>query len=58
MDEMISLGHGYDDNDGENFTSLLSNQIEMGRILPDGRYKMCSIHEHARTEKYRDEMGD
>lgn len=58
MDEMISIGHGYDDDDGQNFTQLLSDNVDMGRVLPDGRLKRCSIHEHARSVKYRDEMGD
>jgi len=58
MDEMISIGYGYDDNDGQNFAQLLSNDIDMGRVLDDGRLKRCSIHEYARTVRYKDEMGD
>ena len=58
MDEMISLGHGYDDDQGVYFTELLSADFDIGVVKKDGKHLKCNIHEHARNIKYRNEMGD
>lgn len=58
MFEMESLGHGYDDPQGINFTNLMSDHFEIGAIKSDGRFVRTNIHELARNLKYRKEMGD
>ena len=58
MDEMVSLGHGYDDDQGVYFTELLGADFDIGVLRRDGKHIKCSIHEHARDVKYRNEMGD
>jgi len=58
MNEMISLGHGYDDDQGTYFTELLGADFDIGVVKRDGKHVRCNIHEHARNVKYRNEMGD
>ena len=58
MNEMISLGHGYDDPQGAYFTELLADKCETGIIRNDGSLVKTNIHEHSRNVKYRNEMGD
>lgn len=58
MDNMISLGFGYDDSDGITFTNLLADKFEIGVKRSDGKLVRTNIHEHARNAKYRDVMGD
>lgn len=58
MFEMESLGHGYDDPKGINFTNLMSDHFEVGAIKSDGRLTRTNIHELSRNLKYRNEMGD
>jgi len=58
MIEMISLGHGYDDNNGAYFSELMSKTINFGIVTKDGRLKRCNIHEHERDQKFKAEMGD
>lgn len=55
MDEMSSLGHGYDDNTGEYFTQILSEYINIG-IVKNNKPVKCNIHQ---AQKYRQsEYGD
>lgn len=58
MVEMVSLGHGYDDNQGAYFTELMAKNVDIGIVTKDGRLKRCNIHEHARNQKFKTEMGD
>lgn len=58
MIDMESIGHGYDDPTGINFTELMGNDFEIGVIKSDGRLVRTNIHEHDRNVKYRDVMGD
>ncbi len=58
MFEMETLGHGYDDPQGINFTTTMSDHFEVGAIKKDGRMIRTNIHELARNLKYRKEMGD
>lgn len=58
MLEMVSLGHGYDDTNGANFTELMAEKVEIGLVGQNGRFKRCNVHEHTRNVKYRDVMGD
>jgi hypothetical protein len=58
MVEMVSLGHGYDDNQGAYFTELMAKNVDIGIVTKDGRLKRCNIHEYARNQKFKTEMGD
>ena len=55
---MSELGHGYDDPQGINFTNLMSDHFEIGALKKDGKLVQTNIHELARNNKYRNEMGD
>ena len=58
MFEMSTLGHGWDDPQGANFTELMMTYFEVGTVKPDGRHVRTNIHELSRNLKYRKEMGD
>jgi hypothetical protein len=58
MFEMESLGHGHDDPQGVNFTTMMGEYFEVGALKKDGRMVRTNIHELARNLKYRKEMGD
>ena len=58
MDEMISIGHGYDDPEGHTFIQLMSDNFETGVIKSSGKLVRTNIHEHMRNSKYKDVMGD
>ena len=58
MYDMSELGHGYDDPQGINFTNLMSDHFEVGALKKDGKLVRTNIHELARNNKYRTEMGD
>jgi hypothetical protein len=58
MFEMESLGHGYDDPQGANFTAMMGEYFEVGALKKDGRMVRTNIHEMSRNLKYRKEMGD
>lgn len=58
MDDMISLGHGYDDKNGAYFTERMSEHFDIGVKRTDGSLVRTNIHEHARNVFYRNETGD
>lgn len=58
MFEMETLGHGYDDPQGVNFTTMMGEYFEVGALKKDGRMVRTNIHELSRNLKYRKEMGD
>jgi hypothetical protein len=58
MDDMISIGHGYDDLEGAYFTELMSLTFDIGVCRKDGKLVRTNIHEHSRNIKYRTQMGD
>lgn len=58
MDEMVSIGHGYDDPAGANFIQLMSDEFETGVINSSGKYVKTNVHEYSRNVKYRNEYGD
>ena len=58
MDEMASIGHGYDDPTGMNFIQLMSDTFETGVIKSSGKLVRTNIHEHMRNVKYKNVMGD
>ncbi len=58
MNDMISIGHGYDDPEGAYFTELMSLTFDIGVCRSDGKFVRTNIHEHSRNVKYRTQMGD
>jgi len=58
MDDMISLGYGYDDVNGMYFTERMSEIFDIGVKRNDSVYYRTNIHEHARNLHYKEEMGD
>ncbi len=58
MDEMISLGHGYDDNDGMYFTERMSTTFDIGVVQGSDVYHRTNIHEYARNKFFKTETGD
>jgi hypothetical protein len=57
MQNLIDLGHGYDDSDGKNFTEALSKVVEIGLQKPHGLVR-CNVHEATNHSRYRTESGD
>ncbi len=57
MQNLIDLGHGYDDPQGKVFTQSLSEHFNIG-IVNGNSLKKCNIHEVSQYSKYRNEMGD
>lgn len=58
MDEMVSLGHGYDDDQGAYFTQLMSEKFQIGVQKDNGKLVKTNIHEATRNYKFRNELGD
>ena len=58
MDEMVALGHGYDDDNGAYFTQLMSEKFQVGVQNDKGKLVKTNIHEATRNNKFRNEMGD
>lgn len=58
MQNLIDLGHGYDDPEGRNFTESMRTTFNIGIIGKGGVLKNCNIHDVAHYSKYRTEMGD
>lgn len=58
MDDMISIGYGYDDPNGAIFTEIMAQEFEIGVYRSDEKLVRTNIHEHARNSKYRSVMGD
>lgn len=52
MDDLVSLGHGYDDDKGQTFTNTLAEHVEIGVVRGD-RLLRATIHDvdnHNRPE--------
>ena len=58
MQNLIDLGHGYDDPQGKIFTQSLSEYFNIGTVRKDGQLIKGNIHEAEQYSKYRTEMGD
>ena len=58
MQNLIDLGHGYDDVQGKVFTQSLSEYFNIGTVRKDGTLIKGNIHEVEQYSKYRTEMGD
>lgn len=56
MDNLISLGYGYDDSDGSTFTSSLSEHFNIG-IIRNGRPLRTNVHEATHHSKFREQHG-
>lgn len=57
MQNLIELGHGYDDAEGRVFAEQLRNEFEFG-VIKQNRHVKCNIHDVEKYSKYRAEMGD
>ena len=58
MQNLIDLGHGYDDREGRTFTESMRTIFNIGIVSKGGILKNCNIHDVAQYSKYRTEMGD
>jgi hypothetical protein len=58
MQNLIDLGHGYDDAQGKVFTQSLGEYFNIGTVRKDGQLIKGNIHEVEQYSKYRTEMGD
>lgn len=58
MQNLIDLGHGYDDSEGRTFTESMRTVFNIGIVGKGGILKNCNIHDVAHYSKYRTEMGD
>jgi len=58
MQNLIDLGHGYDDSDGRNFTESMRTVFNIGIVGKGGTFNNCNVHDVAHYSKYRTEMGD
>jgi hypothetical protein len=58
MQNLVDLGHGYDDPQGKNFTESLRDSFNIGIVGKDNILKNCNIHDVNYYSKYRTEMGD
>jgi len=57
MQNLIELGYGYDDKEGANFISSLSEHFDIG-VIRNGQYLRTNIHEAVNHNKYRKEYGN
>jgi hypothetical protein len=57
MDNLISLGYGYDDQDGATFTTSLSEHFNIG-VIRDGKPLRTNVHEAATHRKFKEQTGD
>lgn len=57
MDNIISLGYGYDDDLGSTFATSLAEHFDIG-VIREGRLMRTNVHEAARNLKYRNEQGN
>ena len=58
MQNLIDLGHGYDDSEGRNFTESMRTIFNIGIVGKGGVLKNCNVHDVSHYSKYRTEMGD
>ena len=58
MQNLVDLGHGYDDKDGKNFTESMRTIFNIGIVGKNGSLKNCNVHDVAHYSRYRNEMGD
>lgn len=57
MNDLVSIGHPYDDSAGQSFTEALSEVFNIGVVRHD-RLVKCNIHEAAKNNKNKVETGD
>lgn len=61
MDDMVSLGYGYDDSNGIYLSQIMNKYLEMGAVYKTGTglvYKEGSVYEFEFAKKHKDETGD
>jgi hypothetical protein len=57
MDNLVSLGYGYDDAEGATFTTSLAEHFNMG-IVRNGKPLRTNVHEAATHNQFRGQTGD
>ena len=57
MDNLVSLGYGYDDAEGATFTTSLSEHFNIG-VIRNGKPLRTNVHEAATHNKFRNQTGD
>lgn len=57
MDNLVSLGYGYDDAEGATFTTSLSEHFNIG-VIRNGKPLRTNVHEAATHNKFRSQTGD
>lgn len=57
MDNLVSLGYGYDDTEGATFTTSLSEHFNIG-IIRNGKLLRTNVHEATTHNKFRGQTGD
>jgi hypothetical protein len=57
MQNLIELGHGYDDDGGITFAQSMAESFNMG-IIKQGNYVRTNIHEATNHNTYRQQYGD
>lgn len=57
MNNLISLGHGYDDDEGATFTSAMAEEFNIG-VVRSGKFLRTNVHEATYSNKYRQQHGD
>jgi len=57
MDNLISLGYGYDDTDGATFTTSMSEHFNIG-IVKEGKLLRTNVHEATTHNAFRAQTGD
>ena len=56
MENLIDLGYGYDDNEGETFTQAMAEHFNIG-VCQDNRFIRTSVHAARRNERNKTEYG-
>ena len=55
MQNLIELGHGYDDDGGVTFTSAMAENVPLG-VVRNGEHVKCDVHSISSFQK--EEYGD
>lgn len=51
VQNLIDLGHGYDDAEGVTLTQALSEQFNIGIVRTDGKHERTDVHQASRFLK-------
>lgn len=57
MHNLISLGYGYDDDDGATFTISMAEEFNIG-VIREGKLLRTNVHEATYNNRFRQQHGD